>query len=75
MNTEVTAARKAQIRERATALYRSGWYSAEDGKTMMEWMNNGVALASLEGILWEAEAMQRSSISVQPCTQKAGAPQ
>ena len=55
MNTEVTAARKAAIRERATALYRSGWYSAEDGKTMMGWMESGHGLIELERMLAQAE--------------------
>lgn len=58
--------RVQRVKERARALYRSGFYTAEDGKTLMTWLENGVALVALEGILWDAEQMDRERREVVP---------
>lgn len=63
---ESQTARKARIRERTEKLYRAGWYDAQDGKTLMKWMDNGVPFAALEGILWLAEDDCRRTREVKP---------
>ena len=62
--------RAERIRDRARALYRAGWYDAEDGKTIVKWLENGVCMAALEGILWLAEDDCRRAREVRPETLK-----
>ena len=64
--SEERETRASRIVSRARALYRAGWYDAEDGKTIVKWLENGVCMAALEGILWLAEDDCRRAREARP---------
>ena len=60
---EVRARRIARIRERALALFRAGFYSADEGRLIMEWTKSCL-LIECEMILTNAEDLLRDMNSV-----------
>lgn len=56
MNDEVRKSRVKRIRERTESLYRAGFYSADEGKRMMEWTKSEL-MVELEFILSHAESL------------------
>ncbi len=59
-------ARIAKIRKRVEALYRTGWYSAEDGKTIMRMAKTMESLIEIEWTLTDAEATIVDARSARP---------
>jgi 5'-deoxynucleotidase YfbR-like HD superfamily hydrolase len=53
---EIRNRRIARIRERALALFRAGFYSAEEGKLIMKWTKSEL-LVECEMILANAELL------------------